>query len=302
MNQRQDTDDFRTRRHKLPPDAFAWGPEEPDAAPGDLVEEDVWNSIVSLPDDVSLRASDHHGSQLKVMHELWGSWIESVGEDQECMYYVMADAGDEYQACLFNALCGFYRVGASCLRSALELTCHGTYFQFRSASRGVEEVLAWKQRGKGGKKFKDLCESFRDHPEARRLEDHLCAQRYNSDLPWSVFGRIPPQRASSWAEKLYRELSNYAHSRPGHSSAANWDGSNGPIYVRESFGTVYTLYLETMALCYVLVKLARPSFQLPGAARHLFAGFPVAPSKVAVYSYEFLWGSPHSSATGGRQA
>jgi len=306
MNQRAEACDFRATRRKLPPDAFALGPEEPDPAPQDPVEEQVWNSIVSLPDDVSIRTSDSHGFQLKTMHELWGSWIESVGEEQDSMYYVMSDVGDEYQACVFNVLCGFYRVAASCLRSALELTCHGTYFQLRSASGDAEEVLKWKQRGKGSKSFKDLRKYFRDQcrePQVRRLEDHLCAQQYGSGPPWSVFGRKPPQRASSWAERLYGELSNFAHSRPNHSSAATWEGSNGPIYVQESFGTVYTLYLETMALCYVLVKLARPSFQLPRAAvRLLCPGSPVLAPKVVIYSYEFLWGSPQSTGNGGHLA
>lgn len=303
MNQRAEASDFRATRRKLPPDAFALGPEEPDPAPQDPVEEQVWNSIVSLPDDVSIRTSDSHGSQLKAMHELWGSWIESVGEEQDSMYYVMSDAGDEYQACLFNALCGFYRVAASCLRSALELTCHGAYFQLRSGSAAAEEVIAWKQRGKGGKKFKNLCKFLRDHPTARRLEDHLCAQQYDSVSPWSVFGRKPPQKARSWARRLNRELSSFTHSRPNHSSAATWDGSNGPIYVPESFGTVYTLYLETIALCYVLVKLARPSFRLPRAALRLLSpGPPVLPPKVVIYSFEFLWGSPQSTGNGGRHA
>jgi len=260
---------------------------------------------MSLPDDVSLRTSDSHGSHLEAMHELWSSWIESVGDEQDSMYYVMADVSDEYQACLFNALCGFYRVAASCLRSALELTCHGTYFQLRSAPADTAEVLRWKQRGKGRRSFKDLCKYFREQcrePQVRRLEDHLCAQQYDSDTPWSVFGRIPPQRATSWGERLYGDLSNFAHSRPNHSSAATWDGSNGPIYVRDSFMSVYALYLETMAFCHVLVKLARPAFRLPRAASHLFAGSVVRPSKVARYSYELLWACPRSAGGGQRQA
>jgi hypothetical protein len=292
MCEPEETSDFRATRRKLPPDAFAWGPDEPDPAPEDLIEEQVWSSIMSLPDDVSLRTSDHHGSQLKAMHGLWGSWIESVGEEQDSMYYVMSDAGDEYQACLFNALCGFYRVAASCLRSALELTCHGTYFQLRSASGDTREVLTWKQRGKGSKSFKHLCEDIREQPQATLLEDHLCAQQYDSDRPWSVFGQKSPHRASSWAETLYGELSDFAHSRPNHSSAAKWDGSNGPIYVGHSFGTVYALYLDTMALCHVLVKLARPAFQLPRSTRRPFPGSQVLASKVATYSHDFLWGQP----------
>ena len=57
-----------------------------------------------------------------------------------------------------------------------------------------------------------------------------------------------------------------------------------------SFGRVHALYLDTMALDYVLLKLARPAFKLPEAARHLFQSAAVHPSKIAVYSYKFLWG------------
>jgi hypothetical protein len=301
MSLLEDACDFRATRRKLPRDAFAWGPDEPNGAPEDRIEEQAWASIVSLPDDVSLRTSNNHGSQLGAMHDLWSSWIESVGEDQDCMYYVMADAGDEYQACLFNALCGFYRVGASCLRSALELTLFGAYFRLLFEPDGVSEVRRWKE-GKSAVSFEKALMALRDEPRAVPLEDHLCAQQYNSDLPWSVFGRKPPRRASSWARRLYLELSNFTHSRPNHSSGATWDGSNGPVFVRESFGTVYALYLDAMALCYVLVKLARPSLQLPRAARHLFAGSPALPSKVALYSCEFLWGNRDYSGRRARQA
>jgi len=40
-------DDFRSKRHKLPPDAFLVGPEkEPD--PTDLVDEETWHNLVWL--------------------------------------------------------------------------------------------------------------------------------------------------------------------------------------------------------------------------------------------------------------
>src|SRR6266542_1349916 len=53
-------DDFR---QKLPPEAFAIGPEtEPE--PSDLMDEEAWTELTYLPDDVSLRTSDHHGTLL----------------------------------------------------------------------------------------------------------------------------------------------------------------------------------------------------------------------------------------------
>jgi len=48
-------DDFRLRRERLPPDAFAVGSDRPDPPPDDLVNGDVWGAIVGLPDYVSLK-------------------------------------------------------------------------------------------------------------------------------------------------------------------------------------------------------------------------------------------------------
>jgi hypothetical protein len=56
--------DLRASRMKLPPEAFALaeGPERP---PSDLIDEESWSGITGLPDDVSLRTSDHHGADIK---------------------------------------------------------------------------------------------------------------------------------------------------------------------------------------------------------------------------------------------
>jgi hypothetical protein len=280
MNEKNSLNDFRTTRCRLPPDAFALGPKKPDPPPQDIIEEKIWKSIIFLPEDVSLRTSDNHGAELKAMYELWASWIESFGEDQDAMWHTMLDGGDEFQACLFNSLCGFYRVATSCLRTALELTTIGAYFQLLF---GPSELLEWKE-GKLKLSFGRACDHLLNHPKTRPLHDYLKTQ-----TGYSMFGQKSPGKPEGWARKLYSELSGFAHSRPTHSSAIMWEGSNGPIYVPSSFGRVYALYLDTMALGYILIKIARPAFKLPQAARHLFQSSQVFPSKVAVYSYEFLW-------------
>jgi len=66
--------DFRTRRVKLPPEAFAFA-EGPDLPPSDLVDEHSWNGITNLPDDVSLRTGDDHGTDLKRAYDAWGDWV-----------------------------------------------------------------------------------------------------------------------------------------------------------------------------------------------------------------------------------
>jgi hypothetical protein len=133
--------DFRSARRKLSKESFAYA-VGPELAPTDLIEEKVWDGITFLPDDVMLRTSDHHGSQLKVMRDIWGDWIECIGKDQDIVWNTMLDSDDELQACTFNLLCGCYRVAASCLRSALELNLFGTYFQLSSKKNDFDK---WKK-------------------------------------------------------------------------------------------------------------------------------------------------------------
>lgn len=276
--------DFRTARHKLPPEAFAVGPEEPDPSPQDLVGEEVWNSIISLPDDVSLRTSDNHGAEIKAMHELWASFIESLGNEQDIMWYAMLDVADELQASLYNCLCGYYRVAAACLRSVLELVTISAYFQLNlEPSEGQDrEYLEWRE-GKRRVNFGEVCDHLQDQPRVRPIQEYI-----SSKIGFSIFNQRSNDKRAGWARRLHSELSEFAHSRPSHSSARMWEGSNGPIYVPKSFGKVFTLYLDTIALGYVLIKLARPVFNLPSEIKYLFNSPRVLPSKVAVYAYEYL--------------
>jgi len=94
--------------------------------PTDLIAEDVWNGIVHLPDDAALTTSNHHGSQLATLHNLWGDWIRAQGYNHEELSEATLDATDCFQSSTFDALHGYYRSALSNLRSALELVAIGT--------------------------------------------------------------------------------------------------------------------------------------------------------------------------------
>jgi len=234
-----DSKDFRTSRCKLPPDAFTLGSEVPESLPQDIIEKDIWKSIIFLPDDVSLRTSDNHGTELKHMYNLWASWIELLGEEQDIMWEVMLDAADELQASLFNALCGYYRVSATCLRSALELTTIGAHCQLWDRK---SEFDRWRN-GKCTIKFGTACDNLGRHPQVKSLEEYLQQQMH-----YSLFKqKSPVNPEGSWARRLFSELSDFAHSSPTYSTASLWEGSNGPIYVPLSFRKVFAFYLDTTA-------------------------------------------------------
>jgi len=240
--------DFRSYRWKLPADAFAFA-ERPDPGPTDLVKEDVWSSTVSLPDHVAVWTSDHHGSELKAMNDVWGDWVLSSGDEQDPMQYVMLDSADELKAFIWNSLCGFYRVAATCLRNVLELNTIGAYFQI---SKKLAKFEKWKQENYEIK-YGNACDYLFKHPSTKSLEDHI-----KSRMNYSVFGE-----KTSWARELFQKLSSFTHSSATHTSAKLWEGSTGPIYIQNSFGKAYALYLDTMCLSHVLLKLARPRLALP---------------------------------------
>src|SRR5690348_15781946 len=130
-------EDFRSKRLMLEPSDFALGSEEPDVPPSDLIDQGIWRSMTSLQDDVSIRTSDHYGSELKSLWELWSEWNCLSGALQKLakgapyapISHFSSDAGDEFQASVCNALVGFYRVAFSCLRSVIEQTTVGTQLE-----------------------------------------------------------------------------------------------------------------------------------------------------------------------------
>lgn len=64
-------------------------------------------------------------------------------------------------------------------------------------------------------------------------------------------------------KRLYKDLSGFVHSGPGGGNAPLWNGSNGPIWVSESFELVYRRFRDVMAMCLVLLSVGWPSFVMP---------------------------------------
>ena len=274
--------DFRSKRKLLPSEACAHA-EGPDLPPQDLIGEDVWNSIMSLPDDVSLRTSNDYGTELKHMHELWESLIDILGETEDVMRHSLLDVADESMACIVNSMIGFYRIAASCLRNSLEIVTHGAYYQ---RCKSVSEYKNWRSI-QGDISFDTACNNLNKLNDVKSINDFLY-KKMNDTLFDQKNSRYQGY-SGGWARKLYSELSNFVHAKPSYSHVATWDGSTGPIYVKHSFGKLSALYCDTMALTYVMIKLARPDFNLPNQTEYIFQFPKIKPSKLSVYTYKYLW-------------
>ena len=238
--------DFRALRHKLEPHEFAIS-DGMEVAPTDLVDNRTWSGLTHLPDDVAIRLSDHNGIRLELLYGLWGDWITATGDPDRSdeLFDCMLDATSSFQCANFLLLHGFYRAAMAELRVALELVTIGAYGNPRPAD---PKYVDWKTNGS------ELgFTHFRRKMHGMLRGDQCKWLLANDEFP----------------DKTFRQLCNFTHSRPDSSDGALWR-SNGPVYVHEAVMQTFFTTLSVYAICYLLIRIARPSFGLPPDSRILF--------------------------------
>jgi hypothetical protein len=260
--------DFRAVRSRLEPHEFAVS-EGQDAPPSDLIDREIWNGIMHLPEDVSIRISDHNGLRLQLMHQLWRDWICTIGDPSKPdeIHNCLLDAADCFQCVTFSFLHGFYRASIAELRTALELVMIGTYGALNPTD---DDYANWKI-GKSELGF-TRCR--------RRLKSRLRAGQGK----W-IF------EDGNLLSSTYKMLCNYTHSRPDSSDGALWQ-SNGPVYNNETIRLTFFTTLLVYALCYLLVRLARPRFIMPEHSDILFELDWMPDYVRLVRAYTDLYGKP----------
>jgi len=247
MVQRLPFTDFRAVRSKLEPHEFAIN-EGQDVPPSNLVSPEVWNGIMHLPEDVAIRVSDHNGVRLRLLYQLWGDWIEVIGDPDrpDEMFDCVLEATDCFQGATFNFLHGFYRTALAELRTALELVMIGAYGNLYPADKYYQE---WKAGNS---------EMFGYTRCRKRLLGNLKKEQakwmFENDAPFS---------------STYRKLCKYTHARRDAGYRVLWE-SNGPVYNDEAIKLTFFSSLSTYALCYILARLARPQFVMPKGSEILF--------------------------------
>jgi hypothetical protein len=247
MTKKLSLSDFRAVRVVLEPDDFALGSDEADPPPSDLVSKKTWHGIMDLADDVAIRTSDHNGRVLGEVYWLWGRWIEAVGEIEDDLFVPMLDAHDDLQASFFDSLHGYYRTAFSALRNVIELMTIGT-------CGALTRTPLYRQWRNGSTEFKfgTACDLLLNEASLAPFNGSMRAAGYQS-LWEAKQGALP----GGYSRRLYRDMCNFAHSRPGFTDG-DLRRSNGPIFVGGVFRDWYFAYLRTISLCSILMFLARP--------------------------------------------
>lgn len=267
--------DFRAVRSILEPHEFAIS-EGQDVPPSDPVDPEVWGGIMHLPEDVSIRVSDHNGVRLRLLHQLWGDWIEAIGDPDEPdepdeMFNCLLEAADCFKGAIFNFLHGFYRTALAELRTALELVIIGACGNLDPADKDYREWKAGRSEMFG----------------FTRCRKRLLGNLKKEQAKWMFEDDAP-------LSSTYQKLCNYTHARPDAGYGVLWQ-SNGPVYNNEAIKLAFFSSLTVHALCYLLVRLARPRFMMPEGSEILFELDWMPDHAPLVRAYADLFGKPPKS-------
>jgi hypothetical protein len=225
----------------MPDDAFALVTGSYGPAP-DPLAKDTWQALLSLPTEVLLRTTDHRGTQIAQLHNLWRMWNGALPMAPRLAPFMFAaawDAADDFEASIFIAMHGYYRQGLANLRSALEGVTIAAHFARKSDAKGLRRWLDGETEPKFG--------------NARDILAPLLGTEITAVLV-----------------QLHRDLSSYIHTGPGGSNVTLWDGSNGPVWEPDSFTLFYRTYRDVMAMSLVMLAIGWPGYSIPQAAWGVF--------------------------------
>jgi hypothetical protein len=252
-------DDFRIPRRYLAPWCFAGNDDgEMDyPPPDDLIDKERWDHITVLPTDVLLRSTSWSGSDVGRLSQLESDWIFSWPEMGSAPFVdeVSLLAGEEFDALVFNAAHGYYRQAIGCLRNSFELMMVAAGLAVTGNAALFQQ---WRERGHEIG-FGQARAWLRDSPVGHAIEADAA--------PASVFGHDD----TSWTKARYARLCGYAHSRAGNNNADFWE-SNGPVYRPGALSIVESEFRETLALCYLLLRISWPAYAPGPGQPNLLAG------------------------------
>jgi hypothetical protein len=247
--------DFRAERAYLADEVFADAPSGGEA-PTDPLDEEAWDGLFVLPTDVLLRTSDNRGTLLDDCHEQIKAWIRATPLEEDGGEFIFApalDAGDEFSASPVIAAHGYYRQATAGLRNALEAMAHSAAFAVSGDGHAFQK---WRQ-GTQDPKFGNAVDQLGQDKGLAAIDAKLGGA--------GLFGRRP----DGVLYVTYSNLCRYVHGEAGATNFDIWQ-SNGPVFNWHGFTQFWIDFCDTVALCYVLGKIAWDNLELPDAAPPLF--------------------------------
>jgi hypothetical protein len=237
-----DLDDFRAIRRVLELDDFAVTDGKPTPPPTDLIDQEAWDHVMTLPGHVAITTTSYQGSKIALLHELSSEWIFSKPM-KGITGYAMSSIWDGFESSIFNTIHGYYKTALTILRVALETSVVAA----RCALAG--DQARWDRWNAGAEfKFGNVCDEILRLPDVKAREDEVVAR-----VGVGMFEGCAPRNSDAWVRSLYGRLCRYSHARGDTTDASIWR-SNGPVYSADGLKLCYETFLEIYALVLILAK------------------------------------------------
>jgi hypothetical protein len=263
MPKKLDQKDFRAGRWVLLPYDYAIESTRPTMPLRDLIDQDTWETIIQLPDDVTIQTTNVYGSKIRLAEAIRADWVSitldiygAVEENGSSPFNeTVTNSFSELQASLFNAISGYYRTGISTLRNVLEHLTIGLDYELKHSRTQFDDWM----NGNENKNIKFGISASgiasKSNKQVSDLEKRLIAT-----VGDNIFRQEDKLKgdAGGFSRRHFADLSKYTHGAPGKTEADLWQ-SNGPIYRPDVFEEWCSLYGKTMALAALLLRLALPA-------------------------------------------
>lgn len=175
------------------------------------------------------------------------------------MLPVMMDAHDDFDAALYAAITGYYRLANSAMRSALELVTIGTWAKLCGKQ---SEFNKW-EKGEIELSLGIACDGLIGATPALRT-------KLTTLVNDSLFDQKTNTTDGGWVRRAFRDISDFSHSRPGFTDFS-MRKSTGPIYVPSAFNYSMWMQAEIVGLLFVLLLIANPNTRFDQFVLELFA-------------------------------
>jgi hypothetical protein len=254
--------DFRAVRHVLEAKDYALVTKGRRSRARDRIDQETWHGIWDLPDSVAVETTNFYGPMLRDIHGLNGAWTGTFAPLAEgsCtsspLWTVARDAFDAFEASLFCATVGYYRLAFMALRSVVENVSIGLQLELSADRAGFAE---WT-KGEKELKFGEAASLLPNHAAVRAVETAL-RRRTGNDLFRHKQSSPQPARRPGYARAHFDTLSRFAHARPEFTDASLWGGSNGPVFESRTLLMWGNAFVGTFALSLLMLRLGRPDLE-----------------------------------------
>jgi hypothetical protein len=182
-------------------------------------------------------------------------FADGCDDEKSPICHVLFPAYEDFDASIYNALTGYYRVAFSSLRNvvenftiALQLELSGDGAKFQSWIAGNVE-LHFREAEGVVLQIKAVCE----------LEAHF----KKAGIADNLFRKRKTNRSSDpggFSRRLFGKLSKYTHGVPGFTDG-DMSSSNGPVFVPKAFDEWSVAFVQAYCFCLIACHLAHPKLR-----------------------------------------